>query len=456
MPVLVPRRTMQGSTAERRAAGRQVRTRVPRRAHAALPEEGARRDAVAVVEASSEGRVRELVPVRHGRMAKTPFTFFRGSAAVMAADLAVTPPTGLHVQLAGDCHLANFGLYATPERNLVFDLNDFDETARGPFEWDVKRLAASAVLAARTNGQSADVARAAALGAARGYRETLRRLAAMGPLTTWYQHVRADDLVDGARLLGDHSRRVVEQMIAKARTHTSSHALPRLTRVVDGSPRFLERPTAARPLEETVDFVRASLASYRRSLSPEIRGLYDRFDVLDIAPRVVGVGSVGLWAWILLLEADGEAVIMQLKEARASVLEPYCGAALQRNAGQRVVVGQRTMQAASDLLLGWLRTPTGEDYYVRQLRDMKGSAPLEEFDAPALGAYAQLCGAVLARAHACSGDAVTLSGYLGRGTAFDDAIARYAVGYADIAERDFERFTAAIHAGRIEAVPDER
>jgi uncharacterized protein (DUF2252 family) len=449
--MLVPRRTAPGSAADRRASGRQARGQVRRRDHVELPTAAARPDPVAVIEASDVGRSRILVPVRHGRMAASAFAFYRGSAAIMAGDLALTPSSPIRVQLCGDCHVANFGLYGTPERNLLFDLNDFDESAPGPFEWDVKRLAASAAMAARDNAHRASEARAAAREAARGYREGIRGLAEEGPLANWYRRLTADALVQGSGEFGARTRRLVERMVAKARTKTSSETAPKLTRVVDGVLRFDQPPEIAEQVQESAEFVRACLESYRRSLEPQVRGLYDRYDVLDLAVRVVGVGSVGLGAFVTLLEADGEVVILQLKQARASVLEPYCGRVAQRNAGQRVVVGQRTMQAASDLFLGWLRTPSGDDYYVRQLHDMKGSAPIEKIDAAGLGAYAWVCGAVLARAHARSGDVQAIAGYLGNRPIFDDAIAAFAVAYADVAERDFEAFTAAIAAGRMEA-----
>jgi uncharacterized protein (DUF2252 family) len=449
--MLVPRRTAPGTALDRRAGGRQARGRVRRRDHVELPAETLRRDPLAVIEETDEGRIPELIPVRHGRMAASPFAFYRGGAAIMAGDLALTPSSRLRVQLCGDCHVANFGLYGTPERNLVFDLNDFDESTPGPFEWDVKRLAASAVMAARDNGHRSSEARTAARDAARGYREAIGVLAQEGPLANWYRRLTADTLADASGEMGTRSRRGVDRMIAKARTRTSAEAVPKLTQVVDGVLRFDQPAAIAARVQESAGFVRACLESYRRSLEPQVRGLYDRYDVLDLAFRVVGVGSVGLGAFVTLLEADGEVVILQLKQARASVLEAYCGKATQRNAGQRVVVGQRTMQAASDVFLGWLRTPEGDDYYVRQLHDMKGSAPLDKIDAAGLASYAWLCGAILARAHARSGDVQAITGYLGNRPIFDDAIAAYAMAYADVAERDFEAFTAAIAAGRFEA-----
>lgn len=452
--MLEPRRSVPGSAQERRAAGRDARATLRRRDHGALPDLAARRDPVAVIEASNAGRLAPLVPVRHHRMAASAFAFYRGGAAIMAADLALTPSTPLRVQLCGDCHLANFGLYATPERNLIFDLNDFDETARGPFEWDVKRLAASAVMASRANGHSAAEAREAARSAVHGYREATVQLAGDGPLHTWYRRVSAEDLVTQSARMGTEAQEGVERMVSRARRRTNATAASRLTQVVDGDVRLVQPAQVRTVLDDARPFVRACLASYRRSLAPPIRALYDRYDVLDVALRVVGVGSVGLGAWIVLLESDEEQLILQLKQARASVLEEHGATAPERNAGQRVVYGQRTMQAASDLLLGWLRTPTGDDYYVRQLRDMKGSAPLEELPASVMATYAWLCGAVLARAHACSGDATAIAGYIGTGAPFADAIAAYAIGYADLAERDYEAFMAAIESGRLAASPE--
>jgi uncharacterized protein (DUF2252 family) len=450
--MLAPRRSPAGTADERRAAGRRLRVAVPRSSQALVPAAGVRADPVALIEASNVGRVPELVPLRHARMSASAFAFFRGSAGLMAHDLALAPSTTLRAQLCGDCHLANFGIYATPERRLIFDLNDFDETAVGPVEWDVKRLATSAALAARTNRLRARQVRAVALAAASGYRTQMLLLAAEGPLATWYRNVPAEELVVGAHEVGQRTTAVIERTIAKARARTTAGALPRLTRLVDGHLRLVsDPPEITAPPEEVGAFVLRSLDSYRSSLAPEIRALVDRYDVLDIARKVVGVGSVGLRAWILLLEADGEPLLLQLKEARASVIEAHGGTGPQGNAGRRVVVGQRTMQAASDLFLGWLRTPDHEDYYVRQLRDMKGSIPIEALNAPALRAYAALCGAVLAHAHARSGDAIAIAGYVGDGTVFDEAIAGYALAYADLAERDFETFLGAIASGRLAA-----
>jgi uncharacterized protein (DUF2252 family) len=381
---------------ERRAGGRAARVATPRRQHAGWTPPDDRADPVAAIEASNTGRVPELVPIRHARMARSASTFYRGAASIMAADLATMPSTPLRVQLCGDCHLSNFGVYATPERTLTFDVNDFDETAPGPFEWDVKRLAASAALAARGNGFPRNQ-RSAARSAARGYREWMEILAGRGPLDVRYERVVADDLIaEASEAVGSRAGRRVEGQIRRARSRTSAGALPKLTKMVDGERRIIsDPPFVTAPRDDVRAFVDASLLRYRRSLSRDVRSLYDRFDVIDVARKVVGVGSVGLQAFILLLMADGQPLFLQLKEAGRSVIEPYAGRAPVRHPGERVVVGQRTMQAASDLFLGWLTTPAGEPFYVRQLRDMKGSQPVEELDAAGLEAYAYLCGSTL-------------------------------------------------------------
>jgi uncharacterized protein (DUF2252 family) len=392
-------------------------------------------------------------------MAVSPFAFYRGTAAVMAADLAPIPVTGLRAWLCGDCHLENFGLFATPEGREVFDLNDFDDTAPGPFEWDVLRLAASVALAARANGHAPPEQTAAATAAATGYREEMARLQTLGPLATWHERIDSVRIVEGwAAQHGSRNAREAERLILAARAPAQAGGLPKIARIVDGEPRIaFTAPFCVEPPKAVRARVGRAFARYGESLSPELRALVGRFRVVDVAQRVVGVGSVGLRSWIVLLVDGGEPLFLQLKQARRSAIEAQAGSAGFRNAARRVVTGQRTMQVASDVLLGWLREPDeGVDYYVRRLLDKRGSPRIERLRPPGLAIYAALCGGTLARAHARSGDAAAISGYLGRGSAFDTSIARFAATYADQAEQDHAAFLAAIAAGRIKAVPDAR
>lgn len=437
---------------ERVAAGKALRDRVSRSAHAAWDPPTDRADPIAALEQSNLGRLPELIPVRYGRMLRTPFTFLRGAPALMAADLATTPRTGPTVQAGGDCHLGNFGLFGTPERNLVFDVNDFDETLRAPWEWDVKRLAASFVVAGRTFGQSEQCCREAARGCARSYREHLAEFAEMSPLETWYFQVNAEFLIEAAP--NAKSRAVREQMVAKARTRVGERLLPKITNEVEGKFQFVENPPVVTRITSEAEraVIGQAIDEYRASLSDERRFAFDRYELEDFALRVVGVGSVGTRCYLALLVCDDRSpLFLQIKEARRSVLEPYAEPCPFANQGQRVVVGQRMIQAASDIFLGWLRAGDGHDYYVRQMRDMKLSIPLEEFDAGGLARYADLCGWTLARAHAKSGDAATLTGYLGKSDKFDAALEQFAVAYADQTERDFAALAQAQQAGRIAA-----
>jgi uncharacterized protein (DUF2252 family) len=432
---------------------------MPRRALGtwAAPED--RPDPVAVIEAGDAGRLPDLVPIRHGRMATSPFAFFRGAAAVMAWDLGTRPSTGLRVQLCGDSHLENFGLFSTPGQEEVFDVDDFDETAPGPFEWDVMRLAASVVLASRSNRHSAAQGRAAAAAAVRGYREEMATLARIGPIEMWHAHIDSVRIVEGwAARHGAAGARAAARVLLRPRARPAAGALPNVARAVDGTIQFAWNPPfTTEPTAPEREHVENLLDGYRRSLSPEVRSLVGRYRCVDVAQRVVGVGSVGLRSWVLLMLADSEPLFLQLKQARASVLEPYSGRVGFRNAGRRVVVGQRTMQQASDLLLGWAHDPgEGVDYYARQLLDKRGSPRVETLGPAALAIYAALCGGTLARAHARSGDAAQLSGYVGTGPAFDSAVTAFVESYADQAARDHAAFTAAIESGRIASVPDER
>jgi uncharacterized protein (DUF2252 family) len=412
---------------------------------------------VAVLEAQSAGRLPDLVPIRYGRMLASPFAFYRGAAAVMAMDLAALPRSPLRVQLCGDAHLLNFGVYGSPERELVFDINDFDETLPGPFEWDLKRLVTSVVLAARANGFRPAAARAAARAAATAYREAMRRFAGMSTLAIWYDHVTVDDVT---RILDSSgARRRAVAWIRRARSNTSLKALNTLTRVVDGRHTIVDDP----PLIEhpppevgaaVADRVSRDRDGYRRSLMPDRRHLLDEFRAIDVARKAVGVGSVGTRCYILVLQGrtSADPLFLQVKEAEASVLEPYLGKSRYRKHGERVVAGQRWMQAASDIFLGWFRDESGRDFYVRQLEDLKGSLPVEAAAPTGLLLYARLCGRTLARAHARSGDSIQIAGYLGAGSRFDEALVAFADAYADQTERDHRALLAAHRAGRIAAV----
>lgn len=387
-------------------------------------------------------------------MADSPFAFYRGSAALMALDLAGSPDSGLVTQVCGDAHLQNFGLFASPERRLLFDLNDFDETLPGPWEWDVKRLATSLVLASRDAGGSVAEQRAAADSCIRGYRLAMAGYADMSTTEVWYSKVDVDDVLPD---MPGSRRERTEKMVEKARRKTSLQALDRLTTIVDGHHRIVDDPPLIEHMPESMDVhdIHAMVGEYRSTLSEERRHLFDRFRIVDIARKVVGVGSVGTHSWIVLAVADSEEddpLFLQIKEATRSVLEPFVGRSAHPNHGQRVVSGQRMMQAASDVFLGWTRSNELRDYYVRQLRDMKGAVPLESMGQSDLAAYGERCAGVLARAHARTGDPIALSSYLGRGEVFDRALTTFAMDYADQAERDHAALVAAIASGRIAAI----
>ncbi|MBU3702694.1 MAG: DUF2252 domain-containing protein [Acidimicrobiia bacterium] len=442
------------SRGRRRARGKAARSQARRSELGRWAPGPDRVDPVALLDAQNANRFPDLVPVRWGRMVASPFAFFRGSAAVMAADLATSPVSGLVTQVCGDAHLQNFGLFASPERRLLFDLNDFDETLPGPWEWDVKRLATSIVLAMRANGVDGARQRTAAESCARSYRESMASYATMSSTEVWYSKVDVDDslteMVGGSRLR-------LERVAERARQRTTMHALARLTAVVDGERRIVDDPPIVEHLPQTMDTydVRAMVDEYRTTLTEERRYLFDRFGIIDIARKVVGVGSVGTHCWIALAVADSEQddpLFLQVKEATRSVLEPFVGRSAHRHHGERVVVGQRMMQAASDLFLGWMSSNEGRDYYVRQLRDMKGSVRTEVMSVGDLTNYGNRCASVLARAHARSGDPVALAGYLGRGATFDGAVAAYARAYADQAERDHAELRRAIDSGRVPAI----
>jgi uncharacterized protein (DUF2252 family) len=455
------------SPAERTASGRATRGDVPRSAHADWAAARGRRDPVELLQEQAASRVEELVPVRYGRMLVSPFTFYRGAASIMAADLAAGPRTGLQVQLCGDAHLSNFGTFAAPDRRLVFSVNDFDETLPGPFEWDLKRLVASFAVAGRDRGFDDKQRRAINLTVTRAYREAMTELARMRTVDVWYARVSMDDVSARFREFATPKQiRRFDANVEKAQSKDSLKAFAKLTRMVDGEPRIHGDPPLIAPVEDLVDAkdharihdrAREIVRAYRGTLPDDRRRLLERFRYVHAARKVVGVGSVGSRAWImLLLGRDGDdPLLLQFKEAQPSVLEPFLGVSEYDNHGRRVVEGQRLMQSASDIMLGWIHT-TGldgaeRDFYVRQLWDSKGSAPIDAMKPSAIESYAQLCSWTLARAHARSGDPIAIASYLGSGDAFDRALASFAERYADQNERDYAALQDAVASGRIVA-----
>lgn len=446
------------SRKERKAAGKALRERVPREQHGEWSASGRRCDPVDQVIESGQGRLPELLPIRHGRMMVSPFTFYRGTANIMAADLADTPVSGINAQICGDCHLLNLGAFATPERRVIIDINDFDETLPGPWEWDVKRLAASFVLAARSNGFSRADQRDAALACVRAYRARMAEFADMHALDVWYASI---DTKAVFRTLRDavtvkrFSKRVDK---AAART-VAEEDFPKMVAQEGDRPVIKE----ARPLiyhhpfitlEQTREVIERTFADYRMTLADDRRVLLDRYRIKDFSLKVVGVGSVGTFCAVMLMMAESDdPLFLQVKEARASVLERHLPKSVYTNHAQRVVAGQRLMQSASDIFLGWAQGHGQEKrhFYVRQLRDVKVKPLVEIFNPTTMEDYGSICGWALARAHARSGDAAMISGYLGKSDAFDRAIARFGFSYADQAERDHAIFTGAIGKGRIEA-----
>ncbi|HEY7103748.1 MAG TPA: DUF2252 domain-containing protein [Mycobacteriales bacterium] len=454
------------SRSDRVARGLATRTEVPLESHAVLDTSPLRADPVELLERQAASRVPELVPIRYGRMLVSPFTFYRGAALVMAADLAGTPTTGLRTQLCGDAHLSNFGMFASPERHAVFDVNDFDETLPGPFEWDVKRLAASLEVAGRENGFKRKERKSVVLAATRSYREAVRGFADQSHLDVWYAHLDIDsELARIKPLLRPDRVARTEKLVAKARTRDNLQAFEKLTTIVDGKARIVSDPPLIVPVTELLPELEAEevfrrlgalLSAYRRTLTTDRRHLLEQFRLVDMARKVVGVGSVGTRAWILLLEGidHNDPIILQAKEAQSSVLEEYAGRSLYANQGQRVVSGQRLMQASSDIFLGWQRTKgvdtVDRDYYLRQLRDWKMSLPPEQMVPEGMAVYGALCGWTLARAHARSGDRVAIASYLGETDGFDRAIAKFASAYADLNESDYASLKVAADTGRIE------
>ena len=443
---------------ERRARGKALREKFSRAAHAEWKPRSKSQDVVKLLEESDADRIPILIPVKYQRMAVSPFTFFRGAAIIQARDLANAPVSGITVQACGDCHLANFGGFASPERVLVFDINDFDETFPGPWEWDIKRLGASLVLAARDRGFSKSAASDAVRKAGASYRERMAEFAEMKVLDSYYAQISVDALKDHFRKDSDMSARLSAKN-KQARSQTSEAVIPKLTSVVDGKRKIKDNPPVIYHFQENVPGFEKRrvkfVEEYKKSLQSDRRKLYERYHYEDSALKVVGVGSVGTRCYVsLLLADDDDPLFLQFKEARRSVLEPPRGKSRYANQGYRVVEGLRVMQAASDIFLGWASSG-GHDYYVRQFRDMKVSAEIETFKPRTLVGYADMCGWALARAHANSGDAAMIVGYLGSTDQFDEALALYSQSYADQAERDFETFQAAIRSGRLQTEPEK-
>ena len=465
------------SVEERKASGKKLRGEVAVSSHEGWTPASERPDPIALLEAQNTTREQDLVPVRHGRMMVSPFTFYRGAAKIMAADLKDTPRAGLTVQLCGDAHLSNFGVFASPERALLFDLNDFDETLPGPFEYDVKRMAASFTIAARNNGFSKSEAREATLASVHGYRTAMDEFARMSTLDIWYAKLSEAELLSALNTFVTKQKdkankkaakrraRHAESMAAKARTRDSLQALSKLAERVDGSFRIISQPPLIVPARELtqaigmspdqlMDVMHERFRAYRATLQPDRRQLLERFELVDMARKVVGVGSVGTRAFILLLQGrdQRDPLFLQVKEATASVLEDRLPKSRYRDPGERVVLGQRLMQAASDIFLGWTKGHEANRYlYVRQLRDMKVSADVESMGPSFLEFYARICSWTLARAHARSGDPIAIASYLGKSDRFDWSIVDFSRRYADQNERDYEAFTDAIKSGRLPA-----
>jgi uncharacterized protein (DUF2252 family) len=480
---------------DRKAAGLEARDRAAPSSHTKWRPAADRPDPVGLLTEQDTTREPDLVPVRHGRMMVSPFTFYRGAAKIMAADLKDTPVAGLDTQLCGDAHLSNFGLFASPERRLLFDVNDFDETLPGPFEWDVKRMSASFAIAGRNNGFAKADTRAATLASVRAYREAMASFAQMGTMDIWYAHLDEDELMSAIRSavagtakeakggkkgkkgkrgkkekedekLAKRAQKRAEKTAAKAHTRDSMQALSKLAELVDGKYRIISQPPIVVPArdlaatygmsrDQVVPVIHEQFRAYRATLQDDRRRLLERFEVVDMARKVVGVGSVGTRAFIVLLEGRDaqDPLFLQIKEATASVLEPYLGRSRYRQHGERVVQGQRMMQASSDIYLGWTKgLDVRRHFYWRQLRDMKGSVEVEAMAPVGLTFYARTCGWTLARAHARSGDAVAIAEYLGGSDAFDKSITDFSERYADQNERDYQEFVTAVKSGRLEAV----
>ena len=449
---------------ERAAQGRLIRDAVSRSSQAGWREPEQRRDPVELLEQSNEGRLPNLIPIRFGRMSASPFAFYRGAAIVMAADLATTPTSGLRVQACGDAHLMNFGGFATPERNVIFDINDLDETLPAPFEWDLKRLAASVVIAAQHLELSNSGATRVVTDLAREYRERMQDYASMRALDIWYDKIdlqKYEDRSGDPEVIEAARKRIAERIEVERRKTVPDHLYPKLVSEEGVRPWIKDEPPLIfHPTEEMAPGLESgyadAIASYRESLAEHVRVLFDRFHFVDLALKVVGVGSVGTMCAVgLFMASDNDPLFLQVKEARASVLEPYAGKSLHANHGERVIAGQRIMQSASDVFLGWSRGQNGRDFYLRQLRDMKMSVVIESLDVGLLRQYARMCAHALARAHARSGDAAMIAGYMGSGHTFDDAITEFATEYSSQNRRDYRAFIQAIREGRIQAITTE-
>jgi uncharacterized protein (DUF2252 family) len=437
--------------------GKSLREKCPRSSHASWEAPHDRPDPLRLLKESNKGRLPELIPIRYGRMVRTPFTFYRGAALNMAADLAVTPATGLRVQACGDCHLLNFGDFATPERRVIFDINDFDETLPAPWEWDVKRLAASFVLASRSNGFSKADARDAVLACVRSYRQRMAEYSQMPVLDVWYASIDVERVLPTIK--DKEARQRHQKMVAKARARSVlEHDFPKLAATAGKVPTIKDSPPLIyhpreRGVEDLLTRARAAFAGYRKSVQEDRRVLIDRYELKDIAIKVVGVGSVGTFCTVMLLMAsEQDPLFLQVKEARSSVLEAYAGKSIYPNHGQRVVNGIRLTQSASDIFLGWTEGKLGRHFYVRQLKDVKVGPLVELFTPGVITQYAEICGWTLARAHARSGAPAQISGYLGKSDAFDKAIAAFSIAYADQSERDHAVLKKAVRSGRVEAV----
>jgi uncharacterized protein (DUF2252 family) len=476
-----PRRTLryqlesgleQMTPAERAARGKEARAAVPRDSHAVFDPPAGRPDPLGLLEEQAKSRVPELVPIRWGRMMVSPFTFYRGAALPMASDLATTPVSGLAVQACGDAHLSNFGIFGSAERRLMFDVNDFDETLPGPWEWDVKRLAASLEVAGRGNGFGGKDRREIVTASVARYRQAMRSFTGMSNLDVWYERADLDDLrVEFDSQMKKRQRKMVDKGMAKARTRDSMQEVAKLTHPVDGRPRIISEPPLLVPVTDLLDKqegfatfeaqIKDLIAKYRRTLETDRRSLLEQYRYADMARKVVGVGSVGTRCWIILMlgRDDNDPLLLQVKEAEASVLSRFVGASKYTNMGQRVVAGQRLMQASGDIFLGWQRAEAGldgkqRDFYVRQLRDWKYSIAIEDLVPRGMRIYGELCGWALARAHARSGDRIAIASYLGGSDVFDRAITQFAGAYADQNERDHKSLVDAVASGRITAERD--
>ena len=432
--------------------GKALRDAAPLQDHRIIPPRPKRFSSIAILEKSNEDRLEDLIPIRYSRMLASPFSFLRGSAALMADDLSRTPSSGIYVQACGDCHLLNFGAYATPERKLVFDINDFDETLPAPWEWDIKRLATSFVVAAEDNQLSKASAQRIAKTCVQSYRENMRMYSKQSPLEVWYGHL---DLAKFAKEAPNKTTKLHrESLIKKAEKQVAEYLFPKITTEVNGDKRLIDSPPLIYHLNEKwfETIAKPTIESYRNSLSHDRKVLFDRYQLKDVVVKVVGIGSVGTRCFVaLFMTPDGDPLLLQIKEARNSVLEPYAGKSEYARHGERVVVGQRLTQSSSDVFLGWMRGPKGKDFYVRQLRDMKVSFSVQDIAPTRLRRYAAYCGQALARSHAKSGNAALISGYLGKSDVFDEAVSMFAMEYAEQNKRDYEDLVKAAKTGKIVA-----